>query len=685
MHKAVARFLVALNVVCWTPGGRSTVQAGPPPADGINVQTFDVAVSAGRYVTVYGAQTPGHLAYGVGFLTSYQRRPFVLHVSDEGDPLSGQTQALVDNLAVGQLWGFIGVTKYLSIGLSMPLGLYVTGTLPGQDPTDPGSDLSRFAWGDVGLHVQGFFYRIEAAHVSLGGVLSVTAPTGRYSESFLGEKNAVLIPRLTAEFSFGPWAAAANLGGVFRPQPVSFYDGAFEIGQQFSYGLAGSYMAARILRIIIELTGRTDFQTLEGSPMEAGLAARVKVYRGLSVEAGANAGILAGIGAPQFRVYAGLRWVPIAHDTDGDGVDDDLDKCPGSLEDNDGFEDNDGCPDLDNDKDLIPDTRDRCPNQPEDYDNYQDEDGCPEPDNDKDGVCDGNATIQAHLGEFAKQCKGKDNCPMNKGPAASGGCPGSMLDEDGDSVPDSRDKCPKRVEDKDGFEDNDGCPDPDNDKDGLCDVNEAIQSHLADYKNICHGKDKCSNLPEDKDSFEDKDGCPDPDDDKDGVCDDNPQVQQHLSHFRAVCIGRDRCPGKRETINGKRDKDGCPDHGKADAVLEGNQIILHGKGIRFEGTTNRFTKTAGRILDQIAAIMRAHREIKKIVVVGFTDSLMSKTQAQTVSESWAQAVARALVERGIAKSRIMAKGLGSAKPRYTGRSRRKQLKRNRRIELFVIR
>ncbi len=48
-------------------------------------------------------------------------------------------------------------------------------------------------------------------------------------------------------------------------------------------------------------------------------------------------------------------------DSDGDGILDDVDKCPDQPEDFDGFQDDDGCPDLDNDGDGIPDIMDRCP------------------------------------------------------------------------------------------------------------------------------------------------------------------------------------------------------------------------------------------------------------------------------------------------------------------------------------
>jgi outer membrane protein OmpA-like peptidoglycan-associated protein len=65
-------------------------------------------------------------------------------------------------------------------------------------------------------------------------------------------------------------------------------------------------------------------------------------------------------------------------DRDGDGIPDDLDKCPDDPEDKDGFEDSDGCPDPDNDGDGIPDAKDACPNEPETVNGVKDDDGCPD-------------------------------------------------------------------------------------------------------------------------------------------------------------------------------------------------------------------------------------------------------------------------------------------------------------------
>jgi len=74
----------------------------------------------------------------------------------------------------------------------------------------------------------------------------------------------------------------------------------------------------------------------------------------------------------------------------------------------------------DRDGDGIPDSADRCPDEPEDYDGFQDDDGCPDLDNDNDGVPDA-----------------QDRCPNTPGPASNAGCPvlEPSLDSDGDGVP----------------------------------------------------------------------------------------------------------------------------------------------------------------------------------------------------------------------------------------------------------
>ena len=147
----------------------------------------------------------------------------------------------------------------------------------------------------------------------------------------------------------------------------------------------------------------------------------------------------------------------IPGDSDGDGVPDNKDKCPGvaGLEryngcpipdtDGDGINDEEdscvnvagtlkyhGCPIPDTDGDGINDEQDKCPTV-KGIAKYQ---GCPIPDRDKDGVNDE-----------------EDKCPDQPGPASRNGCP--VTDRDNDGVNDDEDRCP----DVPGTAANHGCPD----------------------------------------------------------------------------------------------------------------------------------------------------------------------------------------------------------------------------------
>lgn len=70
--------------------------------------------------------------------------------------------------------------------------------------------------------------------------------------------------------------------------------------------------------------------------------------------------------------------VDVPQDRDGDSVSDNDDKCPERREDMDGFEDGDGCPELDNDADGVIDGLDQCQDKDEIYNGFEDADGCPD-------------------------------------------------------------------------------------------------------------------------------------------------------------------------------------------------------------------------------------------------------------------------------------------------------------------
>lgn len=125
-------------------------------------------------------------------------------------------------------------------------------------------------------------------------------------------------------------------------------------------------------------------------------------------------------------------------DSDGDGITDDVDKCPNQP----GVAKYNGCPVPDSDGDGIDDDHDQCPDKP----GVAKYNGCPVPDSDGDGIDDEH-----------------DQCPDKPGVERYNGCP--VPDTDGDGIDDEHDKCP----DQPGVAKYNGCPIPDTDGDGVND------------------------------------------------------------------------------------------------------------------------------------------------------------------------------------------------------------------------
>jgi OmpA-OmpF porin, OOP family len=119
---------------------------------------------------------------------------------------------------------------------------------------------------------------------------------------------------------------------------------------------------------------------------------------------------------------------PVVIDTDGDGIPDNVDKCPTVA----GVAKYNGCPIPDTDGDGINDELDKCPTVA----GVAKYNGCPIPDTDGDGINDEN-----------------DKCPTVAGIAKYNGCP--IPDTDGDGINDEEDKCPNVA----GTASNFGCPD----------------------------------------------------------------------------------------------------------------------------------------------------------------------------------------------------------------------------------
>ncbi|MBK9034403.1 MAG: OmpA family protein [Myxococcales bacterium] len=617
------RRLVAVLVVAALAG---TAVADPSPAAGVDAALFRPSIDGSGVLSLEGARLPVKHDLSWKMWLGYGKGPFNVAVPGIG---ADSDDAVLDYLVTLDMAFGLTVSKKVAIGLAA--AVYRTDTGPGYgqrgrfqgESATPSTGMISLRpltnidqsggyepqglSGPLDVRASGKYQFLEGSNLAAAAMVTVVLPFGE-DEMFLGDRNLVFEPRVTADYRFDRLHATklvANLGARIRQRTVlEAYDKAtlpvtqtpeqaaqvvLDVGSELTAGVGANVELSPAVVASVEVVGfvplpsavtygsctRVDGRrcsTLESTDYFAGgkagdLAAyaaaglNYRVNPHVTATAAATYGIT-GARGDDFSVLVGAVWSPQPAsearvgrgDKDGDGIPDVSDACVEDSEDNDGFQDDDGCPDLDNDGDGVVDANDQCTEEPEDRDGYQDDDGCPERDN------------------------------------------------DGDGIQDIADRCPDDAEDIDGFDDGDGCSDEDNDGDGFADKN-------------------------------------------------------------------DKCPDDPETVNGVDDDDGCPDvrtqTGPVEAV---DRIDLRGNKIEFSGTA--LTPASKVILGQVAAIVRDKKlsvRIEVHVALG-TKSKNARTIASQKKKDKdqagkrGQAVLEYLVTQGVPVAQIQAVGLGSDRP-----------------------
>jgi outer membrane protein OmpA-like peptidoglycan-associated protein len=419
----------------------------------VDLQLFRPAMDSKGFITLNSSETLGQGDVSFGLVTTYSRRP--LSFSGTFTPAGGQplgTLFRIDNLITPSLQAAVGLFKVghfgLELGAVLPMSV-ISGHGDPTDPVMPGNPnaaqeftFTKQGLGDLQLHPKLRLLNATRGGLGFAIIPSVIFGTGD-KNSFLGEGQTIFQPTAVIDTEagyLGRFRAAINGGMRIRSKKSQFVDdmasyprtylGAntntlqgLQVGNELIGGLGLSFgIVPQKFDVVGEVYGSygLDSHTIANSMVtstklkpSAEAIAGIKLYlaRNSFFEIGGGWRVEPGYGGGIPRAFVGFIFEPSIGDRDGDGIPDDVDKCPDQPEDKDNFEDEDGCPDPDNDKDGIPDVSDLCPNEPEDKDGFEDQDGCPDPDNDKDRILDVN------------------------------------------------DKCPNEPETYNGFEDEDGCPD----------------------------------------------------------------------------------------------------------------------------------------------------------------------------------------------------------------------------------
>ena len=256
----------------------------------------------------------------------------------------------LDNIWAAHLAGGVAVHDRIRLDLGVPLFFASSG----RNGQAQGGGL-----GDLRFAVMTSILRPEGDQgFGLAAIPFVDFPTGS-SRKFLGQGSFGGGLKLSAGYALSRFTVTGEVGiDLNGPRTVRNLTNPHAL----TAGLGLGFLATDDIGINAEFVMAAQLAKSSAafapsgteSPMEAVLSVRGKTPLGIHWIAGGSAGLSRGVGAAQFRVFAGGGFGKIKGETASAAVSDD--------------QDNDG----------VPNDSDKCPTEPETVNDYKDEDGCPD-------------------------------------------------------------------------------------------------------------------------------------------------------------------------------------------------------------------------------------------------------------------------------------------------------------------
>ncbi len=269
-------------------------------APGFDANGFKPAADQGYYLTVEQTETLGKWGQAAGLWTEFSNDSVITQlgggpklndvVNEQLSLHAGAALGLLDSVNAGVSASFVPVQKFRTVGTNTP---------------DDGARM-----GDVRVHLKGRLLDHNKYPIGIAVVPFVTFPSGNENH-FTGNGRvtgggllAIDTPRV-----FGKLSAALNVGAQIR-ESAALTTGT-TASHQFLVGAGVNYAVHPRVQLIGEMNGWTFFDHFfeaNNRNLEAHGALRWLATKTLALTAGGGTGVLNGLGAPDYRVFAAVSY-----------------------------------------------------------------------------------------------------------------------------------------------------------------------------------------------------------------------------------------------------------------------------------------------------------------------------------------------------------------------------------------
>lgn len=294
----------------------SMVYAQQPSFD---AQLFRPVIFGGRFHNIQGAQTHWPLCWGVGMYVNYANSPMELRLT-EGDK-DDDSIDILNAVATANFIGAFYPTSWLAMGVDVPVHFYSRGKeyTDVDDPTSQEGLTDSAQLGDIRAELKFTATNIDTTRVGLAFSPFATFPTGN-PDMFLGEGTTNFGGKVLLEVDAVIINIALNGGYLYREERDML---GVPLGSQWLYGvglgkdfLNGFGFSVEAFGYFLDSgsvqveEGSTDPQEVTGEPLEALAFVRYTLPNRVRFIGGGGGGITPGVGAPSYRVLAGMDYHP---------------------------------------------------------------------------------------------------------------------------------------------------------------------------------------------------------------------------------------------------------------------------------------------------------------------------------------------------------------------------------------